>query len=359
MNLDELQSVQSRERQASSLQHLRSSFYEEAASYVGELRAERNEVAAASDNPFDDPEVERLSDEIRTAEGTVESIYERRVGKVVKLASIAAADMPYDDDGLTKEEEQLFGALVEAIEGNRERVLSVLDGESPALDCTPTEDGGGETTPAEGDATGPSGGRGKDDPLGSGPREAPADPSASRDAPDPTNTADADPSPTGDASRTGPDAEEGRPTPPDRPAEGGDPTPVEAESTGPPSDGPPDGEPLDIGSAMGGSGADDPEPTDVGGQTPTPSEAAPKAGRPGPTSSGPATGRGEGEEREGDEGPESDESVERTMVRVTADVGNIFGIDGRSYDLSAEDVVTLPASNAENLVSKDAAVRLD
>ena len=73
MNLDELQSVQSRERQASSLQHLRASFYEEAGEYIGELRAERNAAATDSDNPFDDPEVERLSDDIRTAERTVES----------------------------------------------------------------------------------------------------------------------------------------------------------------------------------------------------------------------------------------------------------------------------------------------
>ena len=369
MNLDELQSVQSRERQASSLQHLRSSFYEEAASYVGELRAERNEVAAASDNPFDDPEVERLSDEIRTAEGTVESIYERRVGKVVKLASIAAADMPYDDGGLTKEEEQLFGRLVEAIEGNRERVLSVLDGESPALDCTHPEDGRSETTSAESSGTGPSGGGGQDDAPGSGPREAPADPSASRNAPGPTNTPDADPSPTGGTSHTGSDAEEGRPTPPGHSVESGDPTPTEAEASGPAADGPSDGNPLDIGSAMGGSESDDPGLTGAGEQTPTPtpSETASRTGGtdpdPDPASGGTATGRDEGDE--GDEGNEEggetgdDEPVERTMVRVTADVGNIFGVDGRSYDLSAEDVVTLPSSNAENLVSRDAAVRLD
>lgn len=52
-------------------------------------------------------------------------------------------------------------------------------------------------------------------------------------------------------------------------------------------------------------------------------------------------------------------AIERTMVRITDDVGEIFGADERSYDLSAEDVVTLPAANAGPLVEKGAAERLD
>jgi DNA replication factor GINS len=355
MNLDELQSVQSRERQASSLQHLRSSFYEEAAAYIGELRERRTQVAAESDNPFDDPDVERLSDEIRTAEGTVESIYERRVGKVVKLASIAAADMPYDDDGLTREEEQLFGTLVEAIEGNRERVLSVLDGESPALDCTPAE--GGETTPGGGDAVGASGTT--DDAPSDVEGTKGTDRAESRGVPDPTETAAETDTTTGSDPATGtgrppiseeePDPGQGgsedTPTPPDRSIEDAEPAPGAAEASGSTDD-----EPLDIGSVMSGASDDapdrgDPEPADTGGDPPNRAEVAATASGEG---TGPA-GMSEGE----------DEPVERTTIRVTADVGNIFGIDGRSYDLSAEDVVTLPASNAENLVSKDAAVRLD
>jgi DNA replication factor GINS len=58
----------------------------------------------------------------------------------------------------------------------------------------------------------------------------------------------------------------------------------------------------------------------------------------------------------GDAGPDDpveEEPIDRTTVRVTVDVGDIYGVDGRSYDLSAEDVVTLPTQNAEGLVSKD------
>jgi DNA replication factor GINS len=40
-------------------------------------------------------------------------------------------------------------------------------------------------------------------------------------------------------------------------------------------------------------------------------------------------------------------------------VGQILGIDEREYDLAAEDVVRLPEQNAEPLVQRDAAERLD
>jgi DNA replication factor GINS len=308
MNLEELQSVQSRERQSSSLQHLRASFYEEAGEYIGKLRSKRTERAAESDNPFDDPEIERLSDEIGTAEQTVESIYERRVGKVVKLASIAAAGMPCDDEGLTTEEERLFETLVDRIERNREYVLSVLDGESPDLDCTPAPaDGAGTTTDT--------------------------DPAAGTD--DPSGTSDG--ARAGEATPTG-----SRPTPPDRPPNEG----VEPTGTGGADepDGPAADEPLDLGSAMGGS-------ADAGGDP---------DGRSDPAPTGEPSGEVIGADPDGDEPDgDGDEPVERTTVRVTADVGDIYGIDGRSYDLSAEDVVTLPTPNAESLVSKQAAERLD
>jgi len=53
------------------------------------------------------------------------------------------------------------------------------------------------------------------------------------------------------------------------------------------------------------------------------------------------------------------ESVDRTTVRITDSVGSIFGVDEREYTLKQEDVVTLPAANAEALLSKDAAVKVE
>ena len=57
--------------------------------------------------------------------------------------------------------------------------------------------------------------------------------------------------------------------------------------------------------------------------------------------------------------PDRGGAVDRTTVRITADVGEVVGADDRDYHLGPEDVVTLPSPNAEVLVAKDAAERLD
>ena len=128
MNLDELRSVQSKERKKDSLQNLRPSFYQEVGEYIAELEDERERVADQVDDPFSSPEVGRLTDEIETAKDVVEAIYERRMGKLVKQASLAAAGMSADDDGLTAEEADLFDDLVDRISANKSRVLDVLEG---------------------------------------------------------------------------------------------------------------------------------------------------------------------------------------------------------------------------------------
>src|SRR6056297_3263273 len=147
MNLAELRTVQSKERSKDSLQHLRESFYADVADYIADLKDQRDRAADHADSPFDDPEVNRLTDEINTAEDVVEAVYERRVGKIVKRASLAAAGMPADEEGLTSEEQDLFEGLVERIESNKQNVLDVLAGEteSPA-ESSPTP------TPADGAA---------------------------------------------------------------------------------------------------------------------------------------------------------------------------------------------------------------
>lgn len=130
MDLDELQSTKDTERGKDSLQHLRDSFYTDVADHIAYLKGNRNERAARADDPFDNPEVQRLTSEIDATEQLVKSIYERRVGKLVKLASFAAADMPADEEGLTTEEQELFSDLVSRIKDNRTHVLDVLAGET-------------------------------------------------------------------------------------------------------------------------------------------------------------------------------------------------------------------------------------
>lgn len=163
MNLDELRAVQHKERSKDSLQHLRESYYADVGEYIQGLRDERDEIARDVDNPFDSEDISRLSDEIETAEGVAEAIYERRVGKIVKRASLAAAGMNVDEDGLTTEEKALFTDLVDRITENKSTVFDVLDGVSvPELDSempksplepteTPEPPAGRESSPSVGE----------------------------------------------------------------------------------------------------------------------------------------------------------------------------------------------------------------
>ncbi|MFB6185952.1 MAG: hypothetical protein ABEI86_03690, partial [Halobacteriaceae archaeon] len=45
----------------------------------------------------------------------------------------------------------------------------------------------------------------------------------------------------------------------------------------------------------------------------------------------------------------SDDSQNRMTVRVTQDIGEIFGVDERVYTLEADDIVRLPEPNAQPL----------
>ena len=287
MNVEELRSVQRTERQKDSLQHLRDSFYQDVADYIAERKAERKRVAADADDPFSSPEVSRLTDEIETAEEVVESIYERRVGKIVKRATFAAAGMAAEDEGLTSEERDLFDDLVARIEQNRETVLDTLAGGA-----------------------------------------------------DETDESDADPNPAVDADATD--------TPPAEASDRADPDP-EPDPIPPADDASPAPDPDDLlAEAMGG----DTETADDAAADAPPDEPptdVPPAGAPPDESPAPDGGA--------TDVPAAD--TERTTLRITRDVGEIFGVDEREYDLASEDVVTLPTPNAEPLLARDAAERLD
>ena len=314
MKLDELQSVQSRERQTDSLQQLRESFYEDAGEFIQQLREERDAAAERADDPFDAPEVNRLTDDINTAESTVEAIYERRVGKIVKMASLAAADMPAEEDGLTREERDLFETLVGAIENNREHVLDVLAGEASAGDVVDTG------TSSESDA-GPS-------PVENTAPEPPS--SEPGPPPDPSSgdAATADDEPTTIEASDLMGSDDGGDVPPNAPPDV-------------PPDAPPDASSGERDEAdESGFPESEQSPASDGGTVPA---------SPSP------------QETDGAAEPSVDDtpSVDRATVRITDDVGEILGVDQREYDLSTDDVVRLPEANATPLVDRDAAERLD
>ena len=314
MNLGDLQSARSKERQKDSLQHLREDFYADVGRFVEELRTERERAAVAADDPFAAPEVRRLTDDIETAENTVEAIYERRVGKLVKLASLDAAGMPADEDGLTSEERDLFDTLVDSIESNRAHVLEdVLAGEG---DATATDDAA-ETSSAPGVGESPT-------PTDAGPAaETVSDDATAHDTAEPAGTAEPDGG-VADAEGTAGRAESGA-------AEGG----------------------VTAADAMGGdtpsAAADESLSDEARGDEPSASERSSEAGR---ASAGADDAGSETAQRESDD-------TDRTTVRITRDVGEIMGVDERTYHLASEDVVTLPEVNATPLLERDAAEQLE
>ncbi|USZ71735.1 hypothetical protein [Natronosalvus halobius] len=305
MNLDELRTVQSKERQKDSLQHLRPSFYKEVGEYIANLEAERERVAEAADDPFSSPEVGRLTDEIETAKDVVEAVYERRMGKLVKQASLAAAGMPANDEGLTAEESDLFTDLVDRIQGNKQRVLDVLDGNEAEA-----EDAVAETT-ASSESTVP-------DPSAD-PGDALADVAGSA-----TDESAVDPSSEGSVSAAD--------------AMGGD---------LPASDDVDAAEAAEAGAASGPRVGD----TD---DVPPPPPDEPPANR---EDAGDA--ESDAETTGGEDSSDLAPDIDRVTVRITRDVGSILGIDDREYTLATDDVVTLPEQNATPLVEREAAEPLE
>ena len=315
MNLDDLRSAQTRERATDGLQDLRDSFYADVATFIEDLKDRRETAAEVADDPFGDPEVQELTDKVETAEQVAEAIYERRMGKLVKQASLAAAGMPDDEGGLTAEEQELYTDLVERIEANKAHVLDVVSG-----DADPVVDDGGETDSADTTAT--------SDALDAGPAN-PVE-AAGRDGSEPSESSAAA------AMGGGLDDEPAEPEP-------AEPEPADSD-TG--ADKPaPDAEPPDaVAKDLARVASDDGGPSDGDvGTTPD-----------GGVQSEPAATGGAGAAAGGD-GADTD----RVRVRVTEDVGEILGVDERPYDLQAEDIVTLPEANATPLVEKDAAEELD
>ncbi|MDR5672959.1 hypothetical protein RH858_07325 [Halalkaliarchaeum sp. AArc-GB] len=335
MDLDELRTVQAKERRKDSLQHLRNSFYADVATYIADLRAQRDRRAQRVDHPFSDDGVRRLSDEIETAEEVAEAIYERRVGKVVKLASFAAADMAVEEEGMTEDERRLFDDLVDRIERNKATVLDALSGVTD-----PEQLGGDDASPG-------------------------AEPGAVE-----SETADsavvepevAEPEAPGSQPERNPASEPA--TVSERPGE-----PDAAKSE------PDEGESDLLADAMGGDGpsgnGETPAGTDVR-QLPDEAEMAgcerdSATVESDTTEEDPSTLRTDGatvaEERTNGSSGGSDAGqstgTDRTTVRITDDVGSILGIDDREYDLEREDVVTLPETNAGPLLEQGAAERLD
>ena len=364
MNLEELRSVQSTERTKDSLQQLRPSFYRDVGEYIAALESKRDRKAAEAADPFASPEVTRLTDEIDTAKNVVEAVYERRMGKLVKQASLAAAGMPADDEGLTAEEQALFDDLVSRIESNKDHVLSVLAGEDTKAETDTTtgaDAAGTETeTPSRADPPGdavpetdhaPE----RDHPLEHSPTASEAGDPGTPSPNETTGSPEAGSIDAAAAMGAGTDTEDTPESVEDAPsrASAGKPPSREQETREDRHHTVEEDGPLAV---ENGSNAEHEDPPDTGDGSTTAGATGDGSTTAGATGDGSTTAGATGD-RSTNSGTADD--VDRVTVRITEDIGEILGIDERPYTLESEDVVTLPEQNATPLVDRDAAEPLE
>tara|TARA_B100000809_G_C15082582_1_gene510185 strand:+ start:592 stop:1236 length:645 start_codon:yes stop_codon:yes gene_type:complete len=129
MNLEDLREIQIEERTRSDLQPLLDSFYTDVSKYIQDLRVERENILEGSVDAVDAKTVRRIEDEIKTVGEVIEAIYDRRVGKILKGASLTAAGLGKRDGSLAGVEVELFRNLVELLQKNRIKILEQISSE--------------------------------------------------------------------------------------------------------------------------------------------------------------------------------------------------------------------------------------
>lgn len=334
MNLQQLQSALKDERSSDRLQSISETFYSDAETFITELREDREEAAENAPNVFDSREVMNLSQKIQRGEETLKKLYNRRVGKIINQAVLAASGGSFDKDPLTQTERDLYNTIIEAVNNNRSDTLDVLsEGSDTASMFSSTRDST-DTVASLADETESTDSDDENDIseyMGEGSTDT--ETSASTDSePEPeSNTTsqsggfaadvgfgEEDQSTQSDPTNSS-DEENVRPAPP--------------EDTGSDPD-------------IKQSPDQDNDFTDEF-ESGTDAESSPND-----------SGNTSAERADG--GTESlSESVSRVTVQVTQDVGEVYGIDDRTYDLSEEDVVSLPEENAKPLLENNAAITLD
>jgi DNA replication factor GINS len=113
-----------REERKSKLVPLESDFYEKAARQIRELEEEKSRIEDIYSTKYS-----IIEDEIKTARKSLENIIERRMGKIIKEASLRASSKQkekQDIDSLTQEERELYNHLLELVTRWRSQVLDKI-----------------------------------------------------------------------------------------------------------------------------------------------------------------------------------------------------------------------------------------
>ncbi len=118
MDIEALGAILRKEKDTGSLQELPVEFCEDVREYLESLEAEKKEA--------DERWSEHVEDEIRSARGKAKDIINRRIGKIVKLASSGMKTPP---KGMLEEEERLFEGVKHHVEEGKGRLFALMLGE--------------------------------------------------------------------------------------------------------------------------------------------------------------------------------------------------------------------------------------
>lgn len=115
MDIEELGTILRKEKGTGTLQELSDDFCGDVENYIASLEGEKREA--------DGRWSEHVEDEIRSARGKVEDIINRRIGKIVKLASSGVKTLP---KGILEEEERIFEGVKRHVEEGKERIFALM-----------------------------------------------------------------------------------------------------------------------------------------------------------------------------------------------------------------------------------------
>ncbi len=112
MNLDDLKVIRSNERSTRKLTQLKPDFYVDVKTYLDSLRTAKDQ---------------KKKDELENALSVIEAIYDKRVVKIIRLASLRAKGL-VENVPLTGEELQIYDGIYQLFTGYRDLMLG--EGES-------------------------------------------------------------------------------------------------------------------------------------------------------------------------------------------------------------------------------------
>ena len=120
MDIEKLWELLHKERNTASLQVLPETFHEDVREYLKKLEDEKIEAGGERGRS------ELVEDEIRNARMKAEDIIQRRIGKIVKLASSGMGTAPKQ---MLEEEAKIFEGVKNYVEQGKERLFALLSSE--------------------------------------------------------------------------------------------------------------------------------------------------------------------------------------------------------------------------------------